>query len=65
MNAETVAAIVVLTVAYFTPAVLAWGRHVAKWDAVAVVNILTGWTVIGWVVAFVMAARMAPRITAH
>lgn len=41
-------------IVYFTPLIvaLARGRLIA---AVAVVNILLGWTLLGWVVALVMA----------
>src|ERR1700760_475720 len=45
---------------YFLPAIV--GRH--KHDAVGifVVNLLFGWTVIGWVIAMIWACAAEPRI---
>jgi hypothetical protein len=44
-------------VLYFLPAILAFGR--SKRDAVAilVLNLLLGWTVIGWVISLVWALK--------
>jgi hypothetical protein len=42
---------------YFTPVIVAWTRHAPHRGWVTVVNVFLGWTVIGWVVALVMACR--------
>lgn len=49
----------VLILAYFIPALVAWGRRVHNSGQVIIVNLFLGWTIIGWVVALVMAA--SPR----
>lgn len=49
----------VLAVLYLIPTLVAAGRKVPNIGSVAVVNILLGWTLIGWVVALAMAARSA------
>lgn len=41
---------------YFLPAIVAHRRLTRNRYSVAVVNLLTGWTGIGWVVALAMAA---------
>lgn len=41
---------------YFLPIVVAVNRHTMNAGAVGVVNVLLGWTVIGWIVALAMAA---------
>ena len=46
---------VVVACAYFTPCIVAAARHKANIGGVVVVNVLLGWTVLGWVVALVMA----------
>jgi hypothetical protein len=45
-----------LIVAYFVPTILANRRHTVNVGAVAVINVLLGWTCIGWIVALAMAA---------
>lgn len=42
-------------VLYFLPAFVADRRHVRNKSQVRVVNLFLGWTLIGWVVALVMA----------
>ncbi len=42
--------------AYFTPLIVAGMRNHHNIGAIAVVNIFTGWTFIGWIVALAMAA---------
>lgn len=44
---------------YFLPSIVAWRRHVVNVGSVVVVNVLLGWTFIGWVVALAMALRTA------
>jgi hypothetical protein len=43
--------------AYWTPSLLAMGRHVRNTGSVIIVNAFLGWTVIGWIVALAMACR--------
>jgi hypothetical protein len=45
---------------YLLPLIIALSRKVPAGD-VAAMNILLGWTIIGWLVALVMACRYAPR----
>ena len=42
---------------YVLPVLIGWARHVPDIGAVAVIDILLGWTIIGWVVALAMALR--------
>jgi Superinfection immunity protein len=42
---------------YLLPVLLAWARHVPGLAAIAVINILLGWTLAGWVVALALAMR--------
>jgi Superinfection immunity protein len=44
---------------YLLPVLIGWVRHVPDIGAVAVINILLGWTLAGWVVAFALALRTA------
>jgi hypothetical protein len=46
--------------AYWTPAIIAVVRRVPAAAQVVIVNLFLGWTVIGWVVALVMAFRTVP-----
>jgi len=47
-------------VVYLAPLVIGWTRRVPDLGAVAVINILLGWTLIGWVAALAMAFRSVP-----
>jgi hypothetical protein len=38
---------------YLLPALVAWGNEKRNWPAIAALNLLLGWTVLGWVVALV------------
>ena len=46
---------------YFTPTAVAFSRDARSRWLVAVVNTFLGWTLVGWVVALVVAFRSAPR----
>ena len=48
---------VLLFTGYWVPTVVAVIRHVRSTGSVVVVNLLLGWTVIGWIVALAMACR--------
>lgn len=49
-----VAAVVAL---YWAPTMLAYQRGAPNRQSIVVVNVLLGWTLIGWVVALAMAVR--------
>jgi hypothetical protein len=44
---------------YLLPVLIGWLRRVPDIGAVAVINVLLGWTLIGWAVALAMALRPA------
>lgn len=46
-----------LCVLYLLPTVIGWRRGVPDLGVVAVLNLLLGWTLVGWVVALAMALR--------
>jgi Superinfection immunity protein len=50
----------VVTLGYFVPWWVAVHRHVPNWGSVIVVNVLLGWTLVGWAVAMAMACRSIP-----
>ena len=58
--AGTIAFVVLPVVAYWVPSFVAVHRRVPAKSQVIVVNLFFGWTVIGWVVALVMALRALP-----
>jgi hypothetical protein len=47
--------------AYWVPSIVAAVRHVRNTGSIVVINLLTGWTVIGWIVALAMACRSVDR----
>lgn len=47
--------LVVLAVLYFAPTIVAFLRHSKQRLPVLVLNLLLGWTFVGWVVSLVMA----------
>jgi len=56
---STVIGLIILAVLYFAPSIVAWSRH-HQAMSVTVVNLFFGWTLIGWVIALVMAVRDKP-----
>jgi hypothetical protein len=55
---NTISVIVLLLIAliYMLPTLIAFGReHLRRYDII-VVNILVGWTLIGWIVVFLWAS---------
>ena len=44
---------------YLLPVLIGWARRVPDLGAVAVINILLGWTLLGWAAALAMALRSA------
>jgi hypothetical protein len=47
--------------AYFVPSIVAWVRHVPNAGSVTVLNVLLGWTLVGWAVSLAMACRSQPH----
>lgn len=47
--------LLVVTAVYFTPLLVAGFRSMPNVGSIAVVNVLLGWTGIGWIVALAMA----------
>jgi len=50
-----------IIIAYWTPAIVGARRRVTNEGSVIVVNLLLGWTVVGWIVAMAMAVRTSTR----
>ena len=51
-------------VVYFIPAFIAWGRGHPNLAAIFLLNVLLGWTLIGWVGSLVWSATaVQPRAT--
>ena len=50
-----------LTALYFLPTMLALDRRVPNKWSVVVINVVLGWTIVGWAVALAMAVRDKPR----
>lgn len=42
---------------YMLPTLIAYGRDIPQRQAIAVANMLLGWTLIGWVVAVIWATN--------
>jgi len=56
--ALTVAIFISLSAAlYLVPVIVAVARHAPDIGAIAVINILLGWTFVGWVLALALAMR--------
>jgi xanthosine utilization system XapX-like protein len=50
-----------LLVGYLLPTIVAFARKAPSIGSVVVVNVLLGWTLVGWTVAFAMAFRSHPQ----
>jgi hypothetical protein len=46
---------------HFLPTIVAAARHAQNLWWILLVNLLTGWTCIGWVIALIWAIRNTPR----
>ena len=51
--------LITLAAAYLLPTLIAWSRHAPDLAVVAVINILLGWTAVGWIIALILALRRA------
>jgi hypothetical protein len=49
--------VLVIAALYFLPTIVATSRKVTNTGSVFVINLLLGWSVIGWVVALAMAVK--------
>ncbi len=59
---DDVQLLLLVGLAYFAPLCVAAARHHHQLGAIAVVNVLLGWTFVGWVVALAMAcSAVKPR----
>jgi ABC-type long-subunit fatty acid transport system fused permease/ATPase subunit len=47
----------ILVLAYFLPVIVAMSRKVKNRSAIGVLNLFLGWTLVGWVVALMMAVK--------
>lgn len=48
---------IILAAIYFIPTIVATSRKVTNAGSVFVINLLLGWSVIGWIVALAMAVK--------
>jgi hypothetical protein len=48
--------LVIMFLVYFLPSIQAYSRKHNNAEAVLCTNLLLGWTVIGWVIAFIWAS---------
>lgn len=56
-GAAVVVLVLVLIVLYFIPTLVATSRKVTNSGSVFVINLLLGWSIIGWAVALAMAVK--------
>lgn len=54
-GAAGLALVVVMFALYWIPAIVAFARHHHNRGSILVINMLLGWTFIGWVVALAMS----------
>lgn len=59
------ALLAVMVAGYFLPSLVAAGRNHHNGGAIAVLNVLLGWTFIGWVVALVWACTEPRAMTQY
>ena len=57
-NTVFMVTLLVIVALYMLPTVIAYARDIPQRRAITVVNIVLGWTLIGWIVVFLWA-RMA------
>jgi uncharacterized membrane protein len=60
-NTTTIIMLILVVVLYMLPTFLAFGREHPRRQDVAVVNILFGWTLIGWIAVFLWALLARPQ----
>jgi hypothetical protein len=52
--------ILFLTLAYFLPSIIA--HHKRHSSGIFILNLLTGWTFVGWIIAFIWALTDEPQL---
>jgi Superinfection immunity protein/Short C-terminal domain len=57
-NAGGFLVIAFLLLIYFIPSIIVWGKRQS--DSVIALNLLLGWTILGWIVALVWALNNTP-----
>ena len=57
-NTVTVVELILIAILYMLPTLIAFARDIPQRGMVTVFNIILGWTLIGWLIAFLWA-RMA------
>ena len=55
-STATILMLLIIVLIYMLPTLIAFGREHPRRQDVAVVNILFGWTLIGWIAAFLWAS---------
>jgi Superinfection immunity protein len=74
MDTETVGGVILLLLAglYILPTLVAWDRGHRQAPAITVLNLLAGWTLVGWLIAMVWSCTrpangttQAPYETSH
>lgn len=55
-NTTTILMVLAIVVLYMLPTLIAFGREHPRRQDIALVNILLGWTLIGWVAVFLWAS---------
>lgn len=55
-NTTFVILLALVLILYLLPTLVAYGREHLRRHDVAIVNVLIGWTLIGWIVVFLWAA---------
>ncbi len=53
--------LIVSVLFYILPALIAAGRHHHNWVAILVLNILLGWTLLGWIIALVWSVTAVKK----
>ncbi|HUS98492.1 MAG TPA: superinfection immunity protein [Hyphomicrobiaceae bacterium] len=59
-SAHVAGLVLLVAMLYFTPALIAAGRHHHNAPAILATNLLAGWTILGWIVAFIWACTATP-----
>ncbi len=54
-NTVTVIELMLIAILYMLPTLIAYARDIPQRGTITVVNIIFGWTLIGWIIAFLWA----------
>ena len=61
LQVGVIVAFVVASAIYAAPSVIATLKRHRRWGLVVALNILLGWTIVGWLLALVIALGLAPK----